>query len=205
MAATYLEFKDSKSSKFWEISVSGSTVKVRYGRIGTDGQTAVKRFKTAVEAQAHAKKVTAEKLGKGYRAPSRRSKPQPKLSVTHQVDQRMEIDLSSLAKDDVESAIELHKDLDICVADASFPGEMSWRVVASSAKRPAGRKGVLLLERTIQFTFAWSNTRAMSAWTRRNVSTDDALLPSHVAGDYEGIFVADQVLDYETSYKGECT
>lgn len=32
------EFVDEKSSKFWEIRVVGTTVDVRYGKIGTTGQ-----------------------------------------------------------------------------------------------------------------------------------------------------------------------
>lgn len=30
------EFVDEKSSKFWEVRVIGTTVDVRYGKIGTD-------------------------------------------------------------------------------------------------------------------------------------------------------------------------
>lgn len=66
MAKSYYEFKDSKSSKFWEIEVSGGTVTVRYGKIGTDGQTSVKKFKDPGEAKKHAAKITAEKVKKGY-------------------------------------------------------------------------------------------------------------------------------------------
>jgi len=39
---SYYEFKDKTSSKFWEIDTKGSTVTVRYGKIGTDGQVTVK-------------------------------------------------------------------------------------------------------------------------------------------------------------------
>jgi len=37
----YFELVDEKSSKFWEISVLGEKLTVRYGKIGTDGQTIV--------------------------------------------------------------------------------------------------------------------------------------------------------------------
>ena len=37
MATRYFEYKDAKSAKFWEVSVTGKKVKLRYGKIGTDG------------------------------------------------------------------------------------------------------------------------------------------------------------------------
>lgn len=62
----YFEFVDGKSSKFWEVSVNGNDVTVRYGRIGTDGQTNTKTLDSAQSAQAHAEKLIAQKTGKGY-------------------------------------------------------------------------------------------------------------------------------------------
>ena len=35
MAKRY-EYKDAKSHKFWEVSVSGKKVNIRYGKIGTN-------------------------------------------------------------------------------------------------------------------------------------------------------------------------
>lgn len=62
----YFEFRDAKSQKFWEIGVSDAEVTVRYGKIGTDGQTRTKTLANAVAAQGHADKLIDEKLGKGY-------------------------------------------------------------------------------------------------------------------------------------------
>lgn len=59
------EFKGEKSSKFWEISVSGNCFTVRYGKIGTDGQTQDKEFADDATAQKQAQKLIAEKVGKG--------------------------------------------------------------------------------------------------------------------------------------------
>ena len=58
------EFVGGSSAKFWEISVSGNDVKVRYGRIGTSGQELTKSFADAEKAQRHANKLIAEKTGK---------------------------------------------------------------------------------------------------------------------------------------------
>lgn len=55
------------SSKFWEVTVTGTTVTVHFGKIGAEhGQTSEKEFATAAEAQAHADKLVTEKTKKGY-------------------------------------------------------------------------------------------------------------------------------------------
>lgn len=60
------EFVEGSSDKFWEISMAGTTVTVRYGRNGTDGQTNEKSFANAEAAAKHAEKLIREKTGKGY-------------------------------------------------------------------------------------------------------------------------------------------
>ena len=59
MAKRYFEYKDAKSKKFWEVSVSGKKVNIRYGKLGTDGETSVKELGTPAEAKAHAEKQAA--------------------------------------------------------------------------------------------------------------------------------------------------
>ena len=56
----------SNSAKFWEVEVSGSTVTVRFGKIGATGQTTVKEFDSANAATAHADKLIGDKTKKGY-------------------------------------------------------------------------------------------------------------------------------------------
>jgi predicted DNA-binding WGR domain protein len=60
------EFVDEKSNKFWEISLSGPLVSVKFGRIGTDGQIQTKSFSSDAEAQSNYDKLIAEKKRKGY-------------------------------------------------------------------------------------------------------------------------------------------
>ena len=62
----YFEYTDDKSSKFWEVQVTGTIVQVRYGRIGTDGQTKSKEFADTAKAQAHAEKQIEKKTASGY-------------------------------------------------------------------------------------------------------------------------------------------
>ena len=38
------EFSEGSSNKFWEISVDGTTVRTRYGKIGASGQLTIKEF-----------------------------------------------------------------------------------------------------------------------------------------------------------------
>jgi predicted DNA-binding WGR domain protein len=61
------EFSEGNSSKFWEISVAGKDIHVRFGRIGTTGQTNDKSFPDESAAAKHAEKLIREKTGKGYR------------------------------------------------------------------------------------------------------------------------------------------
>ncbi|MEJ1935274.1 WGR domain-containing protein, partial [Nostoc sp. NIES-2111] len=53
-------------SKFWEVGLSGLDVTVRFGRIGTQGQTKTKTFATAAAATKERDKLIQEKTGKGY-------------------------------------------------------------------------------------------------------------------------------------------
>ena len=62
MARRYFEFNDAMSSKFWEVDVSGKRICGRYGKIGTQDQSALKELATAGEAKAQADKVISEKV-----------------------------------------------------------------------------------------------------------------------------------------------
>jgi predicted DNA-binding WGR domain protein len=60
------EFSDGKSSKFWEIDLTGTSFTVRFGRIGTGGQAQTKSFASAQLASREHDKLVAEKTKKGY-------------------------------------------------------------------------------------------------------------------------------------------
>lgn len=74
------ELSEGKSNKFWEIELNGNSFVTRYGRIGTDGQSAEKNFGNAAAAQQQYDKLVAEKTRKGYKlvggngAPAKASK-----------------------------------------------------------------------------------------------------------------------------------
>lgn len=60
------EFVGGSSAKFWEIFVTDSEVTVRFGRVGTNGQSQTKNFPDPAAARRHADKLIQEQIGKGY-------------------------------------------------------------------------------------------------------------------------------------------
>jgi DNA ligase-1 len=65
-AARRFEFSEGSSNKFWEMTVDGTEVTVRFGRIGAIGQTSSQSFADGAAAQNHAQKLIKQKLAKGY-------------------------------------------------------------------------------------------------------------------------------------------
>ena len=65
-ARRYFEYRDEKSNKFWEITTTGSEYTVRFGRIGSRGQSQTKRFPNEESAWHDAARLIAEKMRKGY-------------------------------------------------------------------------------------------------------------------------------------------
>lgn len=62
----YFEYKEDKSSKFWEITLEKTTITTRYGKIGTDGQSSTKTLDTKEQAQKEFEKLIKAKFKKGY-------------------------------------------------------------------------------------------------------------------------------------------
>jgi predicted DNA-binding WGR domain protein len=65
-ATRYFEFTEGSSRKFWEIVVQENTFTVRFGRIGTQGQSQTKRFADEAQAKREAENLVTEKVKKGY-------------------------------------------------------------------------------------------------------------------------------------------
>jgi predicted DNA-binding WGR domain protein len=62
----HFEFVGGSSRKFWEVSVSGNSFTVRFGRVGTTGQSQTKSFADEAKAKHEADHLISEKLRKGY-------------------------------------------------------------------------------------------------------------------------------------------
>ena len=60
------ECVSGSSAKFWEVTVTDKEVKVRFGRLGTEGQCQTKTFASAAAANVHVEKVIQQKTEKGY-------------------------------------------------------------------------------------------------------------------------------------------
>jgi predicted DNA-binding WGR domain protein/cell wall assembly regulator SMI1 len=75
------EYSEDNSNKFWEISQSGTEVRVRFGRFGTVGQTKTKTFPDEAAAVNHMDELIAQKIEKGYREVSGESAPSPAGAV----------------------------------------------------------------------------------------------------------------------------
>ena len=82
---------------------------------------------------------------------------------------------------------------------------MGFKIEECSAEESSDAAGLFTLKRTIYFEFTWDDDDATSNWVEDNVATDDAMLPSYVVGDYEGISLGEDMHDYETSYRGATT
>ena len=69
MTKTYLELSQAVGAhKFYEVTVDGKKVSVRYGRIGTNGTSSEKEYASEEAAQKDADKKIAGKKKKGYAA-----------------------------------------------------------------------------------------------------------------------------------------
>ncbi len=60
------ELIEGTASKFWEVEQSDTDLNIRWGRIGTAGQSQTKSFADAAKAATAMTKLVAEKSGKGY-------------------------------------------------------------------------------------------------------------------------------------------
>ena len=64
--ARRFELVEGSSSKFWEINRTGASFTTRYGRLGTEGQSTVKKWDSDAKASNECDKLIAEKTKKGY-------------------------------------------------------------------------------------------------------------------------------------------
>jgi predicted DNA-binding WGR domain protein len=62
----YFTSTEDGSSKFWEVAVNDTQLTIRFGRIGTNGQTQTKTFTTPDAARREQEKLIRSKLAKGY-------------------------------------------------------------------------------------------------------------------------------------------
>jgi predicted DNA-binding WGR domain protein len=66
LPAREFQLVEGKSAKFWAVEQQGSSYTVRFGKIGTAGQTQTKELRSPADARRACQKLIAEKLAKGY-------------------------------------------------------------------------------------------------------------------------------------------
>src|SRR5690242_9569257 len=83
---TYLELSEDSGSahKFYEVTVDGYEMSIRYGRIGDGGQTKTTTYADAAKALADANKKIGEKIRKGY-APAVQGQRAPRSVTRRQI------------------------------------------------------------------------------------------------------------------------
>ena len=100
MTVRRLEFKDSRSYKFWEIEVEGNSYTVRYGKVGTDGQVQTKSFASPEKAAADGLKKLNSKVAKGYKeVGSQAAAPKPEAASSGEADWSVRADELQAAGD----------------------------------------------------------------------------------------------------------
>lgn len=62
----YLEFRDDRSEKFWEITLGENCHTVRFGRVGSRGQALTKQFADQETAEKDFERLLREKISKGH-------------------------------------------------------------------------------------------------------------------------------------------
>lgn len=66
MSSTTLTFQEGTSNKFYTLAVADNTLTIHFGRVGSDGQKNLKKFKTRELARKEFERLLAEKKKKGY-------------------------------------------------------------------------------------------------------------------------------------------
>ena len=62
----YFEFREAGGGKFWEITQAGTQVRVRFGKIGSRGQTRERTLESEEIAARDTERSIRAKLAKGY-------------------------------------------------------------------------------------------------------------------------------------------
>ncbi|HWO59380.1 MAG TPA: WGR domain-containing protein, partial [Umezawaea sp.] len=146
------------SAKFWEVERDGANVTVRYGRLGSVGQTKVKDFASDALAVAHVDKLVAEKEKKGYLARGAEAPIAAEAAVTAE-----EPKLESVGVAVVERALEGEEPAVDVPADMVPP----LLVVPPWTVKRAAAKPIAVVGAEVQPGFAWAPGERVT-WARSN-------------------------------------
>jgi predicted DNA-binding WGR domain protein len=103
------EHVEDGAAKFWQVEVLGTTMRVRFGRLGTEGQSKDKELGSAGAAQREAEKLVGEKVKKGYvevgtGAPAAPPPAAPSPTAKRPATDRRDLELAKQAFDEIEDS-----------------------------------------------------------------------------------------------------
>lgn len=118
----------------------------------------------------------------------------PKGEWDFRVLQNLEIPLGDF-RGDIKELEQWVSDPDPYLCDESFPGGFSWKLESASV---SAKGETISIARELIFKFVCAENQALDQWCDENVTMDDALLPSHVVGDYETLHWEETAWDFDT-------
>ena len=115
-------------------------------------------------------------------------------SITISVSQSISFDYKKYSKEELNDAIQSHKEPDPYLDEDSFPGEWQWKMISNEYSDG-------YFTRTLLFTFSWEDAVEINNWSEEyDIDLEDTLLPSYLLGDYESLSIGDDFYDYDNSY-----
>ena len=150
------EFAEGNSNKFWEIEQDGSDLNIRWGRIGTQGQSQTKNFADAAKAAAALDKLVTEKTGKGYAetaggAAAAPAKPLEKIVKEKKVEV---VQAPAVATVDVVAA-PAAEEVAVAAAPAPAAADIELDALPPLPAAPAGTPPWLARGEPLDFDAAW--------------------------------------------------
>lgn len=116
-------------------------------------------------------------------------------SITISVCQSISFNYEKYSKEELNDAIQSHKEPDPYLDEDSFPGEWQWKMISNECSDGD-------FTRELLFTFSWEDESEINNWSEEHdIDLEDTLLPSYLLGDYESFCIGDDFYDYDNSYE----
>ena len=115
-------------------------------------------------------------------------------SIAISVSQSISFTCEKYSKEELNDAIQSHKEPDPYLDEDSFPGEWQWEMISNDYSDG-------YFTRKLLFTFTWEDEVEIKNWSEEyDIDLEDTLLPSYILGDYESLSIGDDFYDYDNSY-----
>ena len=115
-------------------------------------------------------------------------------SIAISVSQSISFTCEKYSKEELNDAIQGHKEPDPYLDEDTFPGEWQWEMISNDCSDG-------YFTRKLLFTFTWEDEVEINNWSEEyDIDLEDTLLPSYLLGDYESLSIGDDFYDYDNSY-----